>query len=33
MAAVFLKILNMGINAGWVMAAVIVLRTLLKKAP
>ena len=33
MAAVFLKILNMGINAGWVMAAVIVLRALLKKAP
>lgn len=33
MEAVFLKVLNMGIAAGWLILAVIVLRTLLKRAP
>lgn len=33
MEAVFLKILNMGITAGWIVLAVIALRLLLKKAP
>ena len=33
MEAVFLKILNMSITAGWLVLAVIVLRFLLKKAP
>lgn len=33
MEAVFLKILNMSITAGWIVLAVIVARLLLKKAP
>lgn len=33
MSAVFLKILNMGIAAGWLILAVILVRMLLKKAP
>ena len=33
MDAVFLKILNMSIAAGWLILAVVVLRFLLKKAP
>ena len=33
MSAVFLKILNMSITAGWLILAVILLRALLKKAP
>ncbi len=33
MEAVFLKLLNMSITAGWLVLAVIVLRLLLKKAP
>lgn len=33
MSAIFLKILNLGINASWLIAAVIVLRVFLKKAP
>lgn len=33
MTAVFIKILNMSINAGWLVLAVIVLRLLLRKAP
>lgn len=33
MEALFLKILNMGIAAGWMVLAVIVVRFLLKKAP
>lgn len=33
MEAVFLKILNMSITAGWIALAVIMLRLLLKKAP
>lgn len=33
MEAVFLKVLNMGIAAGWLILAVIVLRALLKRAP
>lgn len=33
MSAVFLKVLNMSIAAGWLILAVIVLRFLLKKAP
>lgn len=33
MEVVFLKILNMGIAASWLIAAVMVLRLLLKKAP
>lgn len=33
MAAVFLKLLNMSITAGWLILAVIVLRLVLKKAP
>ena len=33
MSAVFLKLLNMSIAAGWLVVAVIVLRLCLKKAP
>lgn len=33
MDAVFLKILNMSITAGWLILAVLVLRLFLKKAP
>lgn len=33
MQAVFLKLLNMSITAGWIVLAVIILRILLKKAP
>lgn len=33
MEAVFLKVLNMSISAGWLIAAVLILRLLLKKAP
>ncbi len=33
MVAVFLKLLNMSINASWLVLAVLVLRLLLKKAP
>ena len=33
MTAVFLKLLNMSIAASWVVAAVFVLRVLLKKTP
>ena len=33
MEAIFLKILNMGITAGWLILAVFLLRLLLKKAP
>ena len=33
METVFLKILNMSVNAGWLVLAVLVLRLLLKKAP
>ena len=33
MEAVFLKILNMSINAGWIILAVILLRLVLKRAP
>ena len=33
MSAVFLKVLNMSITAGWLIAAVIAARLLLKKAP
>ncbi|MBD5549848.1 MAG: hypothetical protein HDQ96_01535 [Lachnospiraceae bacterium] len=33
MEAVFLKILNMGITASWVIFAVVILRLVLKKAP
>ena len=33
MAAVFLKVLNMSIAAGWLVLAVVLLRLLLKKAP
>ena len=33
MAAIFLKLFNMGIAAGWLILAVLVLRLLLKKAP
>ena len=33
MAAIFLKLLNMSIAAGWLILAVLVLRLLLKKAP
>ncbi len=33
MSAVFLKIVNMSISAGWIVLAVLVLRFLLKKAP
>ena len=33
MEAVFLKVLNMSINASWLIAAVMVLRVLLKRAP
>ena len=32
MSAVFLKILNMSITAGWLIVAVLFLRALLKKA-
>ena len=33
MNAIFLKILNMSISAGWLVLAVLVLRFVLKKAP
>lgn len=33
MSAVFLKIVNMSISAGWIVLAVLVLRLLLRKAP
>lgn len=33
MATVFLKVINMGIAAGWIVLAVLLLRLLLKKAP
>ena len=33
MSAVFLKLLNMSIAAGWLVVAIIVLRLCLKKAP
>ena len=33
MDALFLKLLNMGIAAGWVILAVLLLRILLKRAP
>ena len=33
MSALFLKILNLSINASWLILAVIVVRLLLKKAP
>ena len=33
MSAVFLKILNMGISAGWLILAAVLVRFLLKKAP
>ncbi len=33
MSAVFLKILNMGISAGWLILAAVLVRLLLKKAP
>ena len=33
MSAVFLKIMNMSITAGWLILAVVVARLLLKKAP
>lgn len=31
MEAVFLKVLNMSISAGWLIAAVLILRLLLKR--
>ena len=33
MIAIFVKLLNMSITAGWLILAVIILRFLLKKAP
>jgi beta-lactamase regulating signal transducer with metallopeptidase domain len=33
MSEVFLKVVNMGISAGWLVLAVLALRFLLKKAP
>ena len=33
MEAVFIKVLNMSISAGWLILAVMLLRLLLKKAP
>lgn len=33
MEAVFLKILNMSINAGWLVLAVLALRLIMKKSP
>ena len=33
MSAVFLKVLNMGISAGWLILAAILVRFLLKRAP
>ena len=33
MEAVFLKVLNMSLTAGWLILAVMLLRLLLKKAP
>ena len=33
MSAVFLKILNMSITAGWLILAVVLARLLLKRAP
>ena len=33
MAAVFLKLVNLSISAGWLVLAVLVLRPALKKAP
>ena len=33
MSALFIRILNMSITAGWLILAIVVLRLLLKKAP